>query len=392
MLERITQAWRVNRPWIWRDVLIPFAATRCALLLVGWFSRYFPVYLKYPIREAVRRGWHVSPHRWLDIWARWDAGWYMSIVRSGYAASGDLHTTQSNVAFYPLYPYVVKLLALLIPAPLRTLDATLLIGILVSNAFLLVALVLLHKLVTASFNDESLARRTVLYLLLFPTGFFFSCFFTESTFLCMSVAAFHAASRKSWAVAAFFAGLLTLTRPQGVLIAAPLAWMYLASLGGDPRRIRWDAAWFLLIPLGLLAFLFECYRCTGDFLATFHVHAAWRCRYTMPWDTFLHPDHYNHFITPIDRVSTAGFLLLAVASLFLLPSAAYGIYALLIVSPLTFLGTLKSGARYCVVAFPVFIVLAMLGRRPSLHAFIAILFLVLQVLLMVAWCQLYWVG
>jgi hypothetical protein len=392
MLEKIAQAWRSNRGWIGRDIAVPFAVTRCVLILAGWFSRYFPVNAGYPRPEAAARGWQFSPHRLLDMWGRWDSGWYMSIIFNGYTAGGELHATKSNIAFYPLYPYLVRSLLLLLPSRFRTPEVALLAGVLLSNVLLLAALVLLHKLVRSLFSDEALARRTVLYLLLFPTGFFLSCFYTESLFLFLSVAALYAASRKSWAVAAFLGGLLALTRPQGILISAPLAWVVLESAGWKPRGIRWDAAWLLLVPVSLSLFLLYGYLLTGDPIATFHVRAAWGHRFSLSWHTFSHPIHYNAFLTPIDCALTVGFFLLALASMFMLPSASYGLYALLLVSPLLFLGTFASGARYCVAAFPVLILAARLGKRPSCDLLITVLFLTLQMLLMVAWCRFYWVG
>ncbi|HYN89085.1 MAG TPA: hypothetical protein VER55_11165, partial [Ardenticatenaceae bacterium] len=99
-----------ERAWIWTNVVAPFAITRLALLLAGWFSQYFPASLNYPPEEVARRGWQFSPHRLLDIWGRWDTAWYLSIVSDGYSIRGDVETTLSNIAFFPFYPYLVKLL------------------------------------------------------------------------------------------------------------------------------------------------------------------------------------------------------------------------------------------------------------------------------------------
>jgi hypothetical protein len=83
---------------------------------------------------------------------------------------GDYQVEQSSIAFFPLYPYIVKCLAYFLPAQLRTPGAVLLIGVAVSNFLLLCGLILLHKLVTSSLHDTATARRTVLYMLLFPTS------------------------------------------------------------------------------------------------------------------------------------------------------------------------------------------------------------------------------
>jgi len=40
-----------------------------------------------------------------DIWLRWDSQWYVAIAREGYAPRAD---RMSNVAFFPLFPYLAR--------------------------------------------------------------------------------------------------------------------------------------------------------------------------------------------------------------------------------------------------------------------------------------------
>lgn len=360
------------------------------MLLVGWFSASLLPNPDYPVKEAVARGWHISAQRWLDIWGRWDTGWYFSIVQNGYIVSEDLYHVQSNIAFFPFYPYLIKLLLLPFPERMVTPGRLLLVGVLVSNAFLIAALVLLHKLVT-SLADREVARRTVLYLLFFPTGFFLSCFYTESTFLFLSVGAFYAAHRRAWMTACLFGCGLSLTRPLGVLISVPLVWMYLEAAEWKLNRIKANVLWFLLIPVGLLSFSLYAYHLSGDFLAPMHAQKAWQKVFAMPWQTVLHPVGGTPYMMRIDQALTIVFLAGVLLSLRKLPSASYGIYSLLLVLPPLTSGTLVSTSRYYVVVFPVFIVLALAGRRAELDQAFKVIFLSLQIILMAAWSQFYWV-
>ena len=50
----------------------------------------------------------------------------------------------------------------------------------VANVALLAALVLLYRLVEHEFGDADSARRTVFYLLAFPTAFFFTAAYNEA--------------------------------------------------------------------------------------------------------------------------------------------------------------------------------------------------------------------
>lgn len=391
-LAGLARLWERSRPWLWRDVLAPLAITRLALLLVGWFSRYFPASADYPIQAALARGWQFSPHRLLDIWGRWDSGWYLNIATNGYGLRGDLQAVQSNVGFLPLYPYLIKLLALLLPSGLRTRGGLLLVGVVISNLFLLGALILLHRLVASLRGDEETAGRTVAYLLLFPTSFFFSCAYTESVYLFFSVAAFWAASKQRWGVAGLMGGFSALTRPVGVLILMPLVWQYLDARAWRVRRMRWDAGWLLLVPAGLLTFLWGVYPVTRSLLAPLQTQAAWDKAWNSPWATWLHPTGVSQFITPVDQACAIGFLALAVVALWRLSSASLGLYTLLLILPPLFSGTLASMARYCAVAFPAMVALAWLSQRRWVDGLVRGVFFTFQVLLMVAWSQFYWVG
>jgi len=44
----------------------------------------------------------------VDIFLRWDAGWYAGIAKDGYHWAGP--DTQSSVAFFPLYPLLSRIL------------------------------------------------------------------------------------------------------------------------------------------------------------------------------------------------------------------------------------------------------------------------------------------
>jgi hypothetical protein len=389
--DRWKAQWAEHRGWVWSDVAIPFAVTRLALLLVGWFSQHLLPNKDYPLQSVVERGWHFSPYRLLDIWGRWDSGWYLDIVQRGYSLRGVAAEVQSNIAFYPLYPTLVRWLTLPIPDAFLTPGRYLLVGVALSNVLALAALVLLYRVVM-SMCDQEVAGRTVAYVLLFPTGFFLSCFYTESAFLFLSVAAFYLAARRRWPLACLMGCCLALTRPQGILIAVPLVWMYLEGAGWSRKALRLDALWFLLVPVGLLVHLWTVYQLSGNALDALHIQTAWQRSLTTPWETVLRPAHVVPYILPLERWATLGFLSLSVAALWLLPSAAYGLFCLLSMAPILTSGTLTSAPRFVLVLFPAFVVLAMAGRRRVVHLLIVALSFALQVLLMAAWSQFYWVA
>jgi Gpi18-like mannosyltransferase len=391
---RLAKIWEYKYPWIVSDVLAPLAITRLALLVVAWFSQYFVPNPDYPIKEAIQRGWQFSPYKLLDVWARWDTGWYLSIVRQGYE-TGNITSVQSNIVFFPLYPYLVRYATYVVPSNLRTSGMLLLTGVLLSNIFFLITLVLLYKLVIGLFHDQGTARRSIWYLLLFPTSFFFSCFYTEATFLLLCVGAFYAALRDKWAIASLLGCLLALSRPLGVLIVVPLAWIYLEKLCWKFTKIRKDIVWFVFIPIGLFAFLLYAYSLTGDFFAPFHAQAAWgRRNITLPWQTILQPKglEYIYYVTRIDQVIVTGFIVATLLSFFLLPSASYGIFSILMIIVPLLTGSLQSQSRFLAVVFPAFIVMALAGKWRRVDQITTVTSLSLQVLFFAGWARFYWIA
>ena len=390
--ERPSPRIPLRERWLWADVVAPLVVTRAALLFVGWFSQNIAASPDYPLKDVVGRGWNFSPYRLLDIWGRWDTGWYFDIVARGYYLQGGILTTQSNLSFFPLYPYLVRFVTWGIPASLLTPGAILFAGVIVSNVCLLGALILLHRLTTAYF-DGGVARRTVLYLLLFPTGFFLSAFYTEATFLFLSLAAFYAASRKVWPVACLAGGLLALTRVPGFLVSVPLLWMYAESIQWRWRQVSSEILWFLLIPGGLLAFFVIAYPITGNLLGPVIIHGNWHHQLVIfPLLTILEANDPNGALAVLDQWTAVALLALIVPAWKWMPTRAYGIYlALSLLLPLG-AGTLTSMVRYAVVMFPAFIVLALLGRNATFDRWLIVLFFALQVLLMALWSQFYWVA
>jgi Mannosyltransferase (PIG-V) len=373
--------------WFWRGVLLPFAVTRAALLLVGWFSRYFQSWHRAP-SDAAARGWLSHPARMLDMWARWDSGWYLAIARQGYVA-GPING-ENRIAFYPAYPTLVGSLERLLPRAWQGTGALLGIGVMLSNLSALAAAALLYRH-ARDLEDEASAGRAVLYLLVFPTAFFLSCFYTESLFLLFAIGSFHAARCDRWRWAGVLGGLAALTRSTGVLLLPALGWMALESAqAGEKGWARY--AWLLLIPCAFGGYAVYGWSLTGDPLAVLHVQTYWLRSLSPPWATLFHPRLNNVYVTPVDGALTLLAVILGLVMLWRLPSRSYGIYTLLCVASFAFTGTLNSAARYVLCAFPIFFLLARAGRNQAFDRAYVIVGVALQTLLLAGWTRLYWVG
>ena len=386
LTDRLTAGWARHRGWLLRDILAPFALTRLALIITGFAAQALPRDPTYPLAAAVQRGWQFVPDRLLDMWVRWDSGWYLDIITRGYRMSGPMDTVQSNLHFFPLYPYLVKLVLLIAPASPRV--GVLLAGLFVSNAMLLLALALLRQLVIDRTGDANLARRSIWALLLFPTGFFLSAIYTESTYLCVLLAAWLMATRRRWAWAALFGALTALSRPPGVLLALPLALEYFASIDWRPRRARWGILAAAGPILGLALFLVLQMPISGDFLGPLK-RTAWNMTPSWPWTTWLEPSNAAPGWVSIDRLSA--LLMLALLPLIerrfrspaLTAQGALAAFASLVS------GTLLGYARYAAVIFPATMAIADMWRRSWVGIVTGLMMAVVQLALFAAFCQLY---
>lgn len=181
----------------------------------------------------------------LDGWFHWDAGWYLGIASSGYWY--DPVKQIGNVAFFPLYPMLVRLAGYLV----GNVDIAALV---VSNLCLAIAMVLLYRLALLKF-DVSVARRALVFLCVFPFAFFYSAVYTESLFLLLAVAAFWFAERDQWWLAGICGLFCTMTRLVGMAIGPGLLLLYLERRDWSWRRLDWAFFALGLVPLGLGIFM-----------------------------------------------------------------------------------------------------------------------------------------
>ncbi len=379
-----------SRRWWWESVLFPFLITRFILELVAYFAygnyQPNPSYLRY-----VQRGFFLTRIFPLDVFARWDSGWYFSIVRNGYLASSDLSALYSNMAFFPLYPYLVKSLGWL---GLHLPDGFyVLMGLALSNLFFLAALVLLYRLIVSGLGfSEAAARRALILLFVFPAGFFFSSFYPESLFLLLAVAGFTFALQEKWLPTAICAALAVLTKSQGVLLVAALGWLYMEKRSWKLREVRASAAWFILAPLALLSHFYYLYLKSGQVLALFDAMAAWGRNQSIFSNPFQNLAGPALDVFKIDLVLWILFLLCSLYLLWKWPVKAYGVFALLMCLLPVFTGLLVSVSRYLAVIFPIFILLGEKLERREAYISLGLVWFALQVVYFAGWVNYYWIA
>ncbi|GLP72296.1 hypothetical protein TUSST3_89140 [Streptomyces sp. TUS-ST3] len=170
--------------------------------------------------------------------ARWDALWYTRVAELGYGyevrlPNGDVH---SNLAFFPLLPWLERLLSA--PTPLSYADAGFVISLLASLA---------AAWGVFAVADHVYGRRAgvcaVLLWAVLPVGIVQSMAYSESLFTALAAWSLYAVLTGRWLTAGLLAALAGLTRPVGLaVVAAVWAAGITAFLRDRQRRASLAAA------------------------------------------------------------------------------------------------------------------------------------------------------
>ncbi len=356
-----------------RDIVALFLATRLLLFMVMYFGYILLTASKYSSTP-------VDTATFFSLWKHWDATYYLSIAQHGYR-------TPYELAFFPLFP----LLTAIVSYPLGSWSF-LLVGTLLSNASLLAALFVLYQLATETFGD-TVGRRTLLYLCIFPTAFFFFAAYNESLFLLLTAGTFLALRRQCWWLAGLLGLLAALTRSTGIFLVVPYLyelWLVRKTVLTTLKGSLFGLLPVVLIPLGTLLYSLYCWHVSGNPLAFASVQAHWARQFSWPWqgiwqalfELFWNQPFGSFFEvhTLLDLSATLGFLVLLILGWrtvhrsYMLWSATLLFFTSLS-SSLGQHDALISNQRFVLELFPCFIILAVLGtKHPRLHQAILLLF------------------
>ncbi len=300
-------------------------------------------------------------------WQRYDANWFAGIAASGYKDA-------TSTAFFPLYPLLERSLLPFVSSPYIA-------GLIISNVAGLIMLMVLYRLVREDFGHER-ALRTVLYISVFPTAFFFAAEYNESLFVCLSLLSFYNMRRGRWWVAGLFGLLASLTRSVGILLLVPFVYEYLHQHQFDLKKFRLNVLSGVLIVAGMGLFAAYCYLKFHDALAFSHAQAHWSRNFAFPGVVYLETLHYlradglfsfQGLRNSLDLIADLFVLVLIVLSFvgpWRLPRnlLSYGLYALVFyvflqLFPVSNPFPLTSVPRFMIELFPAFIILAGIGKH-----------------------------
>lgn len=208
----------------------------------------------------------------LDVFEIYDATHYINIAQYGYAKP-------FLYAFFPLYPFLIKILSVIIPSYQIS-------GALISNLCSFLSILVFNKLIENKDNNW--------YMICFifsPILGFTSIVYTESLFMLLTLLGFYLYKKNKYILSAIIVGLSILTRNSGIILwgAIGLEMLYRLFIEKDKTIKFKNICIFGIISLSIgMIYPIYLYIQTGDFLKFVSVQTEYWYRLSgTPLDNFL---------------------------------------------------------------------------------------------------------
>lgn len=354
---------------IWRVGL--FAIASISPQILPHFGDRFPYWQERLVSTGL-------PH---FVWSfgNFDGVHYLGIAKDAYAY-------QFTQAFFPLYPILIRL------ASPVTLGNLLLSALLISNVAFLAGLIIFYKLVIKIY-DQKVALWSTVFLLTFPTSFFFGSVYTEGIFFLMIVSSFYLLEKKQILAASLIGSFAAATKLVGIFLA-PALWLGQSKKSLSP---------LLIVPVGFLAYvvylqiefnnplyfltaqsIFGQERSTTEIVLLPQVF--WR------YLKILITTQGLPFAVAVFELSSTIFALVLLYIAYIKKlKISWLIFSLLSITIPTLTGTLTSMPRYILIAFPIYIALALTLNHQSKFVF-AIVSTVLLAITTMLFTQGFWIA
>ena len=328
--------------------------------------------------------------------AGFDGAHYILIAKSGYG--------QFQQAFFPFYPLLINALSKLAGV------SVLLLGLTISWVTLVLGIIFFEKFAKFITGNNDKLIWSIVFLLAFPSSFFYVAIYPESLFLFLSCACLYFIFSKRYLAASIFAVLSSLTKIQGALLIIPFILSALElnqfSTASISHQIKanYKKLIFALSPIyGLLIYSFYLAKTYGDPFAFYHVQEAFGAERTSQGIILL-PQvlfRYAKILTTaninfqywIALLELSIFLIVFTVLLFELYKImknrtknfnylSINLYSIAILILPTLTGTLSSIPRYALLSYGFFIALVKI-KSNAIKILITIIFGFLHIVLFV---------
>ena len=369
-----------GRPAAVNAALVGVLGTRPAILFVGYFALAAFGYIH--DRPPVR----FSENEIINLQARWDAPWYLTIATEGYRFQRNDSGSQQNIVFFPAFPLALRTVGRLFGG---SIAAFIVGGTGLNWVAFFFALVYLFMLARDLLEREDAARAAVLLVATYPFALFYGAIYTESLYLLAAVGAFYHARRHQYLPTAAWGLLVGLTRPNGCFLSIPLLlitagpwlpdWLSMPAAarfrrplepteGAVSRRSLSSLAAAVAAAsapgIGVLLYCWFVWRLTGDPLTWVEGQVAWGRGYiglgtlVSTWYSYFQESAYVVTQTlPYDSLNALGalFVLALAVPVWRRLGLPYLIVILINVLPPLATGGFLSAGRMSAVMFPAFL-------------------------------------
>jgi len=218
---------------------------------------------------------------WIYSWGNFDGAHFVSIGSRGYQ--------EFDQAFFPLYPILIHLVSYV------TKDIVL-AGLVVSHVSFLVGACLFYEYAKSVWGKQQ-GMWVFLFLIAYPTAYYFSAVYSESLFFMLTVGSLLALKKKKFVISGLCAFLAALTRIQGILLIIPLlfaAYVYWQSVNDSHRLLKKYLIVCISPIIGLGVYMAYLYYTTGDALFFLSSQSAFGANRSSTFVSF--PQVYYRYI------------------------------------------------------------------------------------------------
>jgi len=386
-------------------ILFSFFIWRSSLFIIAHIgSLITPFVPRFPYSELFLTNSSLPSFIW--SFANFDGVHYLTIAKSGYVA-------QFTQVFFPLFPLILGLFSKLQP-----FINPIVIGMILNGIFFLGAVFFFAELLKFDYKSGQI-KWIILFLLSFPTSYFFGSLYTESLFLLLTIASFYYARKGNFIMTGILGGLSSATKLTGIFVLPALWWEWsqnkeLRIKNKELRKLKDSKSKLInkilfiihnsrfllqspvtyIVPLGLVLYMLYLQIYYGDFLYFWHAQPVFGAERSGGNIILLPQVFWRYFkiLTTVNFGSVAfwipllelcstvfGIVLLIVAHIKKI-RISYLIFSWFILLVPTLTVTLSSMPRYILTVFPIYIVLGIIKSRLIKCLLFTVYYLLLTVL------------
>jgi hypothetical protein len=239
-----------------------------------------------------------------SLGSMWDGAWYLKIAAHGYPSHLFQEGDGSRWAFFPAWPAFIRGTSAI--TGMHPADA----AVVLAFVFGLTSVVTIWLAVRKVFG-RTVADRSILLYVFFPTAYVLSMGYTEGLFLTVAGGCLYALAKRYWVTAALFAVVAGLTRNLGVVVILCVVVAAVPVIRRE-RPLRPTLA-ILIAPLGLVSFMAYAWLRVGTPLAFLTAQKYWDNAHFISFTAPLYS--LRDLLTSGSRALTHGSTITAVSAL-----------------------------------------------------------------------------